>query len=252
MLKFFNFFAPKNNFTLEQKQKIDFIESLIGVKIKNPNLYFRALTHRSKLADDNLLDTDSYEQLEFLGDAVLDLLISEILFERYPKENEGFMTKTRSKLVKGVTLAKLSKKLDLSSFIDVGERARGQGVEFSNSVLADVFEAVVGAIYRDQGYQVTSKFVRFIYEKFLDIDSIIHTQDNYKSALLEYSQANKLPIPTYSVIAEHGPAHNKEFHIGVYMNNDLVGEGRGQNKKNAEQAAAMLALKKMNVEYMIE
>jgi ribonuclease-3 len=203
------------------------------------------------LADDNLQDTDSYEQLEFLGDAVLDLIISEILFERYPKENEGFMTKSRSKLVKGVTLAKLAKKMDLSSYVDVGERARGQGVEFSNSVLADVFEALVGAVYRDQGYDNTSKFVRNVYSTYLDLNTIVNTQDNYKSALLEYSQAKRLPIPTYTVICEYGPAHNKEFHIGVYLGNSLLGEGRGQNKKNAEQAAAFIALKKMNVDFEV-
>jgi ribonuclease-3 len=248
MFNLFSFFKKRRNLNAEQQQKIDYIEKFIGDSVKNPQLFFRALTHRSKLADDKLDDTDSYEQLEFLGDAVLDLIISEILFERFPKENEGFMTKSRSKLVKGVTLAKLAKKMDLSSFIDVGERARGQGVEFSNSVLADVFEALVGAVYRDQGYEITSAFVRKVYTTYLDIDSVVSTQDNYKSALLEHSQAKRLPIPTYSVIGEYGPAHNKEFHIGVYLGQSLVGEGRGHNKKIAEQAAAYIALKKMNVE----
>lgn len=248
MFNLFSIFRKKKHLSEEQRQKLDYIESFLGVSVKNPNLFFRALTHRSKLADEKLNDTDSYEQLEFLGDAVLDLIISEVLFEKYPKENEGFMTKSRSKLVKGVTLAKISKKMDLSSFIDVGERARGQGVEFSNSVLADVFEALVGAVYRDQGYPLTSKFVRKIYNTFLDIDSIVQTQDNYKSALLEYSQSKRLPIPTYSVLDEYGPAHNKEFHVGVYLGNSIVGDGKGSNKKNAEQAAAYMALRKMNVD----
>lgn len=252
MLRFLRFFSAKNKLSKEQQQKLDYLESLIGIRINNPDLYFRALTHRSKLADDKLHDSESYEQLEFLGDSVLDLLVSEILFERYPRENEGFMTKSRSKLVKGVTLAKLAKKLDLSSHLEVGERAKGQGVEFSASVLADVFEALIGAIYRDQGYAVCSKFVREVYNKHVQIESIILTQDNYKSTLLEYSQANKLPIPTYTVISESGPAHSKEFHIGVYLGPKMVGDGRGLNKKNAEQAAALIALKNMNIEFELE
>ena len=253
MLRFLRIFSSnKRDLSKDQQQKLDFLESLIGIKINNPDLFFRALTHRSKLADEKLHDSESYEQLEFLGDSVLDLLVSEILFEKYPRENEGFMTKSRSKLVKGVTLAKLAKKLDLSSYLDVGERARGQGVEFSNSVLADVFEALIGAIYRDQGYDASSKFVRMIYAKHVQIERIIKTQDNYKSTLLEHSQAHKLPIPTYAVISESGPAHNKEFHVGVYLGHELTGDGRGQNKKNAEQAAALKALKNMKIEFELE
>lgn len=252
MLRFLRFLSPKSKLSKEQQQKIDYLESLIGVKINNPDLYFRALTHRSKLADENLHDSESYEQLEFLGDSVLDLLVSEILFEKYPRENEGFMTKSRSKLVKGVTLAKLAKKLDLSSYLEIGERAKGQGVEFSNSVLADVFEALIGAIYRDLGYQVCSKFVRSVYNNHIQIESVIATQDNYKSTLLEHSQANKMPIPVYNVISESGPAHNKEFHIGVYLGTKMTGDGRGLNKKVAEQAAALVALKNLNIEFELE
>ncbi|TNE73147.1 ribonuclease III [bacterium] len=245
MLPILGFFK-RRKLAPEQQQRIYAIERLIGIRCKNPDLFFRALTHRSKLADDNLDDVDSYEQLEFLGDAVLDLIVSEILFELYPNENEGFMTKSRSKLVKGVTLAKIARKMDLSSHLIVGERARGQGVEFSNSVLADVFEALVGALYRDSGYDKCSHFVRNIYSQHVDVDELVRMQDNYKSTLLEYTQANKMPIPTYGVISETGPAHSKMFHIGVYIGKDMIGDGRGQNKKVAEQQAAMMALIYLN------
>lgn len=247
MLRFISF-LKRRKLAPEQQQRITAIERLIGIRSKNPDLFFRALTHRSKLADNKLEDIDSYEQLEFLGDAVLDLIVSEILFEKYPKENEGFMTKSRSKLVKGITLAKIARKMDLSSYIIIGERAKGQGVEFSNSVLADVFEALVGAIYRDRGYAICSSFVRTVYQKYVDIDELVRTQDNYKSTLLEYTQAHKLPIPTYSIISETGPAHNKRFHIGVYIGKDMIGDGKGHNKKIAEQIAAMNALQHLNVE----
>src|SRR5699024_1932324 len=121
-----------------------------GTSISNPFLFVRALRHRSSLRDRNFKTSDSYERLEFLGDAVLDLIVSEIIFDQFPDENEGFLTKLRAKLVKGDALAVYSRKLNLGQLIIVGKRARGQGVEFSKSALADVFESLVGALYIDK------------------------------------------------------------------------------------------------------
>lgn len=247
MLKIIRSFFLSRKYSKEEVLRIQYVEDLVGTQVNNPILFFKALTHRSKLADKKLNDTDSYEQLEFLGDAVLDLIVSELLFEKYPNENEGFMTKTRSKLVKGVTLARLSKKLDISSYLIIGNRAKGQGVEFSNSVLADVFEALIGALYRDKGYNHCQRFVKRVYKTHVDIEQLVQVQDNYKSVLLEYTQSERMTIPSYRVLAENGPAHNKEFHVGVFIGDDMVGDGRGSNKKKAEQASAYLALKKMNI-----
>jgi ribonuclease-3 len=226
------------------QHKIDFLEELFGESIDNPSLYLKALRHRSKLADANVSfqETDSYEQLEFLGDAVLDLIVTEILFDRFPEENEGFMTKLRSKVVKGHSLARLSKKLNLGSVVEVGSRAKGQGIEFSNSVLADIFEAVIGALYRDKGYSFTFNFVSDVIENYIDLKNLVKTHDNYKSLLLEYAQARKNPIPEYKVISEKGPPHDKVFEIQVSINDKVLGLGVGKNKKTAEQIAAKIAL----------
>ncbi len=228
----------------DKRQKIAFLEELINEPILNTTIYLKALRHRSKLADadSSYQDTDSYEQLEFLGDAVLDLIVTEILFERFPNENEGFMTKLRSKIVKGDSLAILSQKLNLGSVVEVGERAKGQGIEYSNSVLADIFEAVIGAVYKDKGYKKTFDFVYNIIRKHVNIRDLVKTHDNYKSLLLEYAQANKLSIPKYKVVSEKGPAHDKIFEIQVSINNDVLGNGVGKNKKTAEQVAAKGAL----------
>lgn len=229
------------------QQKIDFLEKLFNEPVNNPTVYLKALRHRSKLADADasFQETDSYEQLEFLGDAVLDLVVTEILFEKFPDENEGFMTKLRSKVVKGHSLARLSRKLNLGSVVEVGSRAKGQGIEYSNSVLADVFEAVIGAYYRDKGYAKTFKFVANIIQQYVDLKNLVKTHDNYKSLLLEYAQAHKNPIPQYKVIAEKGPPHDKIFEIQVSIKNKVLGQGMGKNKKTAEQIAAKLALQEL-------
>ena len=238
----------------DKKQKIAFLEGLINEPIMNTTIYLKALRHRSKLADadSSYIETDSYEQLEFLGDAVLDLIVTEILFERFPDENEGFMTKLRSKIVKGDSLAVLSSKMQLGSVVEVGERAKGQGIEYSNSVLADIFEALIGALYKDKGYQKTFDFVSEIIHKYINIKDLVRTHDNYKSLLLEYAQANKLSIPKYKVVSEKGPAHDKIFEIQVSINDDVLGNGVGKNKKTAEQVAAKGALVRLKAKMTIE
>lgn len=229
----------------EHREKLERIELLIGTSVDTPDLYLKALRHRSKLADEESEyhnDSDSYEQLEFLGDAVLDLIVTEILFDSFPDENEGFMTRIRAKIVKGDSLARLSRHLNLGDLIEVGNRVKGQGIEYSNSVLADIFEAVVGALYRDKGYRITFNFVKMIIEEYIDLEKLIKVQDNYKSLLLEYAQSHRMTIPEYGVISETGPAHDRTFMVKVMVNNEVMGEGKGKNKKTAEQIAAKIAL----------
>ncbi|HKJ33947.1 MAG TPA: ribonuclease III [Balneolales bacterium] len=240
------YFRKKTLNSINQ-DKIVFLERLFNEPIDNPSIYLKALRHRSKLADADVSfqDTDSYEQLEFLGDAVLDLIVTEILFEKFPDENEGFMTKLRSKVVKGHSLARLSRKLNLGSVVEVGSRAKGQGIEYSSSVLADIFEAVIGAYYRDKGYSKAFKFIADIIDQYVDLTNLVKTHDNYKSLLLEYAQAHKSPIPHYKVISEKGPPHNKIFEIQVSIKDKILGQGVGKNKKTAEQIAAKLALQQL-------
>jgi len=240
-----SYFKSDKELPPEQEQRIDELKEIIGTNIDNPFIYVRALRHRSTLADDNFSSTDSYERLEFLGDAVLDLMVTEIIFDHFPDKNEGFLTKLRAKLVKGDTLAMYARNLNLNELMLLGERVKGQGIEQSKSVLSDVFEALVGALYLDLGYEPCSKFVRDVIEKHVNFDKIIDSLDNYKSLLLEYAQANQMKIPTYSVISEEGPGHDKTFGVEVYVDENPVAQGSGKSKKEAEQQAARKAFEKL-------
>lgn len=237
-----SYFKSDKKLSPEQKERIKHLEGIIDTSIENPFIYVRALRHRSTLADDNFSSTDSYERLEFLGDAVLDLIVTEIIFDFFPDKNEGFLTKLRAKLVKGDTLAEYAQNLQLDELLFLGERVQGQGIEQSKSVLSDVFEALIGALYVDQGYEATSHFVRKVIEGFVEFDQIIDTLDNYKSLLLEFAQANQMEIPTYTVISEEGPGHNKTFGVEVFVDEEPVAQGVGKSKKEAEQKAARKAL----------
>ena len=237
-----SYFKTDEELPPEQEKRIQKLEGIIGTSIDNPFIYIRALRHRSTLVDDEFSSIDSYERLEFLGDAVLDLIVTEIIFDLFPNENEGFLTKLRAKLVKGNTLAMYAEELELNNLMLLGERVRGQGIEQSKSVLSDLFEALVGALYLDLGYEPTSKFVRQVIEQYVDFDQIINTLDNYKSLLLEFAQAEQMEIPTYTVISEEGPGHDKTFGVEVYVDEKPMAQGKGKSKKEAEQQAARKAL----------
>lgn len=240
-----SYFKTDEELPPEQEKRIQKLEGIIGTSIDNPFIYIRALRHRSTLVDDEFSSIDSYERLEFLGDAVLDLIVTEIIFDLFPNENEGFLTKLRAKLVKGNTLAMYAEELELNNLMLLGERVRGQGIEQSKSVLSDLFEALVGALYLDLGYEPTSKFVRHVIEQYVDFDQIVNTLDNYKSLLLEFAQAEQMEIPTYTVISEEGPGHDKTFGVEVYVDEKPMAQGKGKSKKEAEQQAARKALKMM-------
>ncbi len=214
------------------------LEEIIGFPVRNAVHYERALRHRSIIDGEKYEKHETYERLEFLGDAVLDLIVTEILFQKYPQQDEGFMTKLRAKIVKGDTLATLAADLGLNRILEVGERARGQGIELSKSVLADVFEALVAAIYLTEGYGSTFGFIQRVIEEHLDLEEILSTVDNFKSLLLEYTQSRKLPLPKYRVLSETGPGHDKTFEVAVSVDGHDYGTGTGKNKKQAEQIAA--------------
>ncbi len=233
----------------EPGKRIQRLEKSLGFSIPEDQIHHfeRALRHRSIVDNDRYEAHETYERLEFLGDAILDMIVTEILFEKYPTQNEGFLTKLRSKIVKGDTLYQLARKLELNDVLEVGNRASGQGIEFSKSVLADVYEAIVAAIYISRGYEETFRFVEKNLEEFLDLKTIETKVDNYKSVLMEYSQSEKIPLPVYKVISEDGPGHNKTFSVAVYLKGDLKGEGTGKSKKQAEQLAAKNALQSLGL-----
>lgn len=239
------YFKKHKELPERHQERIEKIERMIGTSIEDPFLYIKALRHRSILADESFSSTDSYERLEFLGDAVLDLIVTEIIFDKFPDENEGFLTKLRAKMVKGDALADYSRHLNISELLVIGDRAQGQGIEFSKSVLADVFEALIGAIYLDSGYDAAKKFFKGLFDEHVDLDNLTDTLDNYKSLLLEFAQAHQMAIPRYEVIRETGPGHNKTFEVRVLVDNQERGQGIGKSKKDAEQKAAREALQRL-------
>ena len=215
---------------------------------KNPQLLITALSHRSSLnekSQSGTTATESNERLEFLGDAVLELAATLYLYENYPNEDEGKLTAYRSSLVRTETLAKLAKELQLNDkmFLSKGEE-RGGGRE-NESLLADLMEAVIGAMYLDQGFTIVQDFLaKYLFPKF---EGILQSKSykNQKSLLQEEVQARSLSTPIYRVVKAMGPDHNKEFTVEVLVGDEIWGVGTGHSKQLAQQAAASVALQKL-------
>lgn len=241
-------YLKKENLSPEQALRWNHLESVFGFRIQDFTLYERALRHRSIIDGELYEKHETYERLEFLGDAVLDLVITEIIFEKFPVQDEGFMTKLRAKLVKGDTLARLASNLQLNTILEIGKRAEGQGIELSKSVLSDVFESLVAALYLTEGYQKTYNFISRVIEENLDLKQISVTVDNFKSVLLEFTQAQKMSLPRYKIVSESGPGHDKTFEIVVKIDDREYGTGTGKNKKDAEQIAAKRAIQLLKSE----
>lgn len=210
----------------------------LGIKPNNINLYETAFSHTS-YANEN--DKESYERLEFLGDAVLELLMSDYLYNNLDKK-EGEMTKLRAHYVCETALYEYAKKLNLNKYVKLGKGEEDSGGRDRKAILSDVFESFLGAIYLDQGLDVARKF-------FLDnvIPVILNHEvdffDDYKSVLQEYVQTDKKSLE-YKLVDETGPAHNKEFTFEVVIDGIVYGKGTGNSKKTAEQEAAKNALEK--------
>jgi len=211
-------------------------------KFHNPQLLVTALTHRSALNEKKSTSRVSYERLEFLGDAVLELIVSEHLYQRFVNQPEGVLTAYRSALVKTGTLAEVATELDLGSQIYMSYGEEAGGGRLNTSILADALEAVIGAIYLDQGYAATVDFVTT--HLIIKVDNIIAqgTYKDAKSTLQELIQAHGLPTPRYIIDSQTGPDHDKEYMISVKMAKKTIGQGRGKSKQTAQQAAAQIAL----------
>lgn len=228
------------------KLKLKNLEKVLGIKCKNKYIYAQALTHRSYLECDEYVNI-SNERLEFLGDSVLSLVIASYLFENFPEEDEGFLTKNRAKFVNKNSLGKAADKINLGNYLIIGNNLQRTLVNNSVSVQADALEALIGAIFLDQGIKVCRKFIhRILIEPNINNEDFMVDQ-NFKSQLLEYTQANKIDAPIYEVINEEGPQHQRTFTVRVSVGNKEMGVGKGKNKKTAEQNAAKKSLRKMIV-----
>lgn len=222
-------------------KKIAELEKLIGISIKNKSYYIQALTHRSFLEQNNFYDV-SNERMEFLGDAVLSLAVAEYLFEEFPDKDEGFLTKTRAKLVNKLILAEAAEKINLASFILLSNNVKNTFLPGSKTILSDALEALIGAIYLDNGLEPSKYFIRRILIEPNIKEGLYLIDENFKSQLLEYAQANRLENPSYAVVSEEGPQHNRTFTVKVMIGDIEYGIGKGKNKKSAEQNAAHAAL----------
>jgi ribonuclease-3 len=225
-------------------QKFNELEKLLNIHIKNKSHYIQALTHRSFLEEIEEEDI-SNERLEFLGDSVLSLVVAEYLFENFPEEDEGFLTKIRARLVNRIALSNAAENIGLENFILIDQNLSNTFERASKTVLSDALEALIGAIYLDNGLSVSKEFIKkFLIEPTTKEDDYL-VDENYKSQLLEYAQAHKLEAPIYIVIKEEGPQHDRIFSIKVTVGKDIYGIGDGKNKKTAEQNAAKSALEKI-------
>jgi ribonuclease-3 len=230
----------------ETKSQWKSLEMRLGVSLQPESLFEKVLRHRSTKESSDIESYDTYERFEFLGDAVLDLVVADLLFERYPKEDEGFLTKFRSKLVKKETLATLAESIQLVEAIQFGERTQDASVRESRSVLADLFESLIGGLYLTYGYDRVKIIIASLLDEEIHFDEVSTKIDNYKSMLLEYCQARKWEQPVYELLEEQGPGHKKTFTVSVSVNGQLLGEGKGSRLKQAEQHAAKVALQRLN------
>jgi ribonuclease-3 len=218
-----------------------FAKEKLGISFKDVDLLQTAFTHRSFLNENRKTVKEHNERLEFLGDAVLELVVTEYLFIKY-SEPEGILTNWRSSLVRTESISAAADKLGFAPYLRLSkgekrgtERARAQ-------ILANCFEAVIGAIYLDQGYEASKRFIdRNILSTFQSILDNGTWLDS-KSYLQELSQSQEAATPVYKVMSESGPDHDKIFIVGVYIAGELRGQGTGPNKQSAQQKAAKAAL----------
>jgi ribonuclease III len=225
-------------------QKFSELEKLVGFSIKNRSYFIQALMHRSFL-EQNTEFKVSNERLEFLGDSVLSLSVAEYLFETFPEKDEGFLTKVRAKLVNRIALADAAEDINLLNFLLVSKNLSNNFKNGSRTVIADALEALIGAIYLDNGLSAAKEFIERILIDPNSKDGEYLVDENFKSQLLEYAQANHMDNPIYTVVKEEGPQHNRIFTMKVSISDVEYGRGKGKNKKSAEQSAAHAALQKI-------
>lgn len=219
------------------------LQDKIGISFDNNDFLDLAFVHKSYVNEHKDKKSEHNERLEFLGDSVLELVVTEFLYKNYPKKGEGVLTNWRSALVKGKHLAEIAIKLDLGVYLYLSRGEERSGGRKKSYILANTLEALIGAIYLDKGYQTSHQFIDEnilaqlggILEKGLHIDA--------KSRFQEVCQEVLGFTPEYKMLDDEGPDHSKEFKMGAYIGDELVAHGKGSSKQKAEQSAAMEALK---------
>ncbi len=220
------------------------LEKKLNINFRNKNLLAQAFCHRSYLNENPKFSTGHNERLEFLGDAVLELVVSERLYKDYPKEGEGILTNWRAALVNSKSLSKAAKELDFNEFLLLSRGEHKERGKARQEILANTLEAFIGALYLDQGYEICKNFI----DKHLSVrlPSILanHEFVDHKSRFQEIAQEKEKVTPHYEVLKEWGPDHAKSFIAGIFLGEKLIAQGEGMSKQEAEERAAEQGLKK--------
>ena len=214
------------------------LEKIFGIEIDNPDFFTRALTHPSYTKENDLPYTQNYERLEFLGDAVLKLVASTILYNHFTDYAEGDLSKIRSIVVSDNTLSKIAHDINLCDLIIAAPHEAKQGVTHIESVCACAFEAVLGAYYLDNKLDKLIPFLQKVLMPYIEEVDKNFEKYNAKAMLQEYTQSVNKEIPVYTLVNETGPAHKKTFEVEVSYNGKVIASGSGKTKKEAEQHAA--------------
>jgi len=218
------------------------LERKIGYKFWNKEIFKRALTHSSYAHENKIKDN---ERIEFLGDAVIELAVSNYIFKKYEELNEGDLTKLRASLVCESALAAMARKVSLGKFIFLGKGELNNKGNERDSILSDTFEALIGAVYLDSTYKKAERVMINILKSYMETFEVNYLYTDYKTFLQEYLQKAGTCTIAYELIKEEGPDHDKKFYIEVKRNGETLGQGIGKSKKEAEQNAAKDAMEKM-------
>lgn len=227
-------------------EEIDRAERVVGLSFRDKELLRTALTHPSFSLEAG--SPEMYERLEFLGDAVLGLVVTAYIYDRFPQFSEGELAKLRASVISGEALAGVAADMGLGECIFMGKGVEQMGGRSRSSILADAFEAVAGAVYLDRGIDTVKSFVLRCLTPLIEEHAETRQWTDYKSRLQEYTMAHMNVTPTYQIVAEIGPSHEKSFRSIVLLAGERYGEGSGSSKKRAEQAAAEQALGRLGAE----
>ncbi|PLR97314.1 ribonuclease III [Bacillus sp. T33-2] len=224
--------------------KFSEFQERIGIQFENEKLLKQAFTHSSYVNEHRRKPYEDNERLEFLGDAVLELTVSQFLFKKYPMMSEGELTKLRAAVVCEPSLVSFANELSFGGLVLLGKGEEMTGGRARPALLADVFEAFIGALYLDKGIETVTSFLEKVVFPKINAGAFSHVMD-FKSQLQELVQRDAAGILEYKILKEKGPAHNREFESRVSLNGEVLGTGSGRSKKEAEQHAAQMALEKL-------
>lgn len=226
----------------ELSVNLEKVEKLLGVTFSDKTILTSAMTHRSYLNEHREADWEHNERLEFLGDAVLELVVTDFLFNKYPEKPEGELTAIRAALVNTVSLAESSEQLGINDYLLMSKGEAKDTGRARQYILANAFEACIGAIYRDKDYAAAEAFIAT--HLFSKTERIVDKRlwQDPKSRFQELSQEKFSVTPTYDLVSQDGPDHDRVFTVGVFLKKDKIAEGQGRSKQEAERAAAEAAL----------